>query len=170
MILELSVGILIRMEREVGPDTRCSIARSLDLLGERWTLLIVREAFWGRTRFSQFREALGIAPDVLSERLTRLVDEGVLERRAYREEAARERMEYVLTPAGRRLHVVIAGLSSWGRENRPRADDRSPSYLDAETGEPVELCFVTADGRRLDPERLVVMRPPASPAAAEDRS
>jgi DNA-binding HxlR family transcriptional regulator len=154
------------MEREVGPDTRCSIARSLDLLGEKWTLLIVREAFWGRTRFSQLREALGIAPDVLSERLTRLVDAGVLERRAYRDAGARERMEYMLTPAGRQLLVVIAGLSLWGRENRPRPDDRSPRYLDSETGEPVELCFVTADGRKLDPDQLVVMRPPASPAIA----
>jgi DNA-binding HxlR family transcriptional regulator len=152
--------MLLGMERDVGPDTRCSIARSLDLLGEKWTLLIVREAFWGRTRFSQFRESLGIAPDVLTQRLARLVDEGVLERRAYRDDGARERMEYVLTPAGHQLHLVIAGLSSWGRENRPRPDDRSPSYIDAETGEPAELCFVTADGRRLDPERLVVVPPP----------
>jgi DNA-binding HxlR family transcriptional regulator len=147
------------MEREVGPDTGCSIARSLDLLGERWTLLIVREAFLGRTRFSEFRASLGIAPDVLTERLARLVDAGVLERRAYRAEGERERMEYVLTAAGRQLHFVIASLSRWGRENRPRPDDRSPTYLDAETGEPVELCFVTADGRRLDPERLVMRRP-----------
>jgi DNA-binding HxlR family transcriptional regulator len=146
-------------DREVGPDTRCSIARSLDLLGERWTLLIVREAFWGRTRFSEFRQALGIAPDVLTERLARLVDEGVLERRAYRADGERERMEYVLTPAGRRLHLVIAGLSRWGKENRPREDDRSPVYLDAETGEPAELGFVTADGRKVDPEQLVIRRP-----------
>jgi DNA-binding HxlR family transcriptional regulator len=149
------------VEREVGPDTNCSIARSLDLLGERWTLLIVREAFWGRTRFSEFRESLGIAPDVLTERLARLVDEGVLERRAYRAAGERERMEYVLTSAGRQLHFVIAGLSRWGRENRPRHDDRSPTYLDSQTGEPVELSFVTADGRRLDPEQLVIERPEA---------
>jgi DNA-binding HxlR family transcriptional regulator len=147
------------MEREVGPDTGCSIARSLDLLGERWTLLIVREAFLGRTRFSELRESLGVAPDVLTARLARLVDAGVLERRAYRAEGERERMEYVLTPAGRQLHFVIAGLSRWGKENRPRPDDRSPTYLDAETGEAAELCFVTADGRRLDPEQLVMHRP-----------
>src|SRR5699024_7905251 len=123
-----------------------------------WTLLIVREAFLGRTRFSEFREALGIAPDVLTERLARLVEAGVLERRAYRAAGERERMEYVLTPAGRELHFVVAGLARWGREHRPRPDDRSPTYLDAETGEPAELCFVTADGRRLDPERLVMRR------------
>jgi DNA-binding HxlR family transcriptional regulator len=153
------------MDREVGPDTACSIARSLDLLGERWTLLIVREAFWGHTRFSELRQALGIAPDVLTDRLARLVEAGVLERRAYRDEGARERLEYVLTPAGRQLHFVIAGLSRWGRENRPRDDDRSPGYFDAETGERAELAFVTADGRRLDPEDLEIRRPPARSAA-----
>jgi DNA-binding HxlR family transcriptional regulator len=153
------------MPREGGPDIRCSIARSLELLGEKWTLLIVREAFTGSTRFSQFRRVLGVAPDVLTERLARLVDEGVLERRAYRDAGARERMEYVLTPAGRQLHLVIAGLSRWSRENRPRPDDRSPTFRDAETGEPAELCFVAVDGRRLNPEQVVLVPAPDAAAA-----
>jgi DNA-binding HxlR family transcriptional regulator len=63
---------------------RCSIARTLEVLGEKWTLLVVREACEGRTRFSEFRSALGVAPDVLADRLATLVDVGVMERRPYR--------------------------------------------------------------------------------------
>ena len=81
----------------------CSIARSLVVLGERWSLLIVREAFSGVTRFADFRAALGVAPDVLTERLRTLVETGVLERRPYREPGCRPRHDYHLTPAGRDL-------------------------------------------------------------------
>ena len=77
-------------------DLRCSIARSLEVLGERWTLLVVREACWGTTRFSEFRRALGVAPDVLADRLGTLVDIGVLERRPYRVEGGRQREELSL--------------------------------------------------------------------------
>ena len=81
-----------------GPlDPRCGIARSLDLLGERWALLVVREALLGHTRFSQFRARLGLSPDVLTARLESLVAAGVLERSTYREDGARERVEYLLT-------------------------------------------------------------------------
>ncbi|HEY4277966.1 MAG TPA: helix-turn-helix domain-containing protein [Conexibacter sp.] len=144
------------MPKPLGPESNCSIARSLDLLGEKWTLLIVREAFWGNTRFSEFREELGIAADVLTERLAKLVDAGVMERREYREDGARARHEYVLTATGRQLHFVIAGLAQWGRENRPRSYGTSPVYVDVDTGERARLAFVTDDGRRIDPALLGV--------------
>jgi DNA-binding HxlR family transcriptional regulator len=165
---KLSHANLICMPKSLGPDSHCSIARSLDLVGEKWTLLIVREAFWGQTRFSGFRDELGIPRDVLAERLARLVDEGVLERREYREEGARARQEYVLTDAGRQLHLVIAGLARWGSENRPRSYGTSPVYVDPDTGERAELAFVTADGRRVDPAKLAVSQAPdaAAPDAA----
>jgi DNA-binding HxlR family transcriptional regulator len=70
------------------PDSSCSIARSLGVLGERWTFLILREAFLGATRFAEFRDGLGVAPDVLSDRLATLVAYGVMEREPYREPAA----------------------------------------------------------------------------------
>ena len=86
------------MEPAVNTSTeRCSIARSLEVLGQKWSLLIVREAMWGRTRFAEFRARLGVAPDVLTDRLGRLVDAGILERRPYREDGEREREEYVLS-------------------------------------------------------------------------
>lgn len=131
-------------------ETRCSIARTLEVIGEKWTLLIVREAFWGRTRFSQFRAALGVAPDVLADRLQTLVEYGVMERRPYRVDGGREREEYVLTPAGEDLRIVLAALNSWGDEHRPAATGRTSGFVDATTGEPVTLRFVAGAGRPLE--------------------
>lgn len=135
------------------------MARSLDVLGEKWTLLVVREACWGRTRFSEFRQALGVAPDVLADRLTTLVDAGVLERRPYRVEGGRQREEYVLTPAGEDLRLVLGALSTWGTEHHPSASARPARFVEASTGESVSLSFVAADGRRLAPGEVTAVRP-----------
>ena len=104
----------------------CSIARALEVVGERWTLLIVRDAFFGLRRFNQFQESLGIARNVLTDRLNRLVQEGILERVRYSERP--ERYEYRLTPKGRDLQIVLVGLRRWGArhlsEKRPAARGR----------------------------------------------
>lgn len=99
----------------LGRDYRrqnCSVARALEVVGERWTLLIVRDAFLGVTRFDRFAERLGIAPNVLARRLETLVEAEVLERRAYSEAPLRH--EYVLTARGRELFPVIMALLGWG--------------------------------------------------------
>ncbi|WP_382306385.1 winged helix-turn-helix transcriptional regulator [Herbiconiux sp. UC225_62] len=134
----------------LGKDLNCSIARSLEVLGEKWTLLIVREAFRGRTRFSEFTDSLGIARDILTNRLGTLVEYGVLSRQPYREEGEREREEYVLTQAGRELLPIMAAFTAWG--DRHRASEVGPTvlYEDAGTGELAELRFTTADGRILE--------------------
>jgi DNA-binding HxlR family transcriptional regulator len=159
----------------VSPTTnaRCSIARSLEVLGEKWTLLVVREACWGRTRFSEFRSALGVAPDVLADRLATLVEVGVLERRPYRVEGGRQREEYVLTPAGEDLRLVLAALNTWGDQHHPAAAGRASTFVEAATGEPVSLSFVAPDGRRVEPGEVSVVRTltaaehgPSVPAAA----
>ena len=90
----------------------CSIARALEIVGERWTLLIVRDAFAGMRRFEEFQESLGVARNVLTERLNRLVDEGILERVRYSDRP--ERYEYRLTRKGSDLNVALAGLMQWG--------------------------------------------------------
>jgi DNA-binding HxlR family transcriptional regulator len=90
----------------------CSIARALEVVGERWTLLIVRDAFLGLRRFDEFQESLGIARNVLTDRLNRLVDEGILEWVRYSERP--ERFEYRLTAKGRELDIALAGLRQWG--------------------------------------------------------
>jgi DNA-binding HxlR family transcriptional regulator len=90
----------------------CSIARALEIVGERWTLLIIRDAFLGLHRFDQFQDSLGIARNVLTDRLNRLVEEGILDRVRYSERP--ERHEYRLTPKGRDLTITLAGLRQWG--------------------------------------------------------
>jgi DNA-binding HxlR family transcriptional regulator len=90
----------------------CSIARALEVVGERWTLLIIRDVFLGFRRFDQLQENLGIARNVLTDRLNRLVDEGVLERVLYNERP--QRYEYRLTPMGRDLNIALTGLRQWG--------------------------------------------------------
>lgn len=107
------------------PAQNCSIARTLEVVGERWTLLILREAFLGTARFDGFQERLGIARNVLQSRLTRLVDEGLIERRAYQDRPPR--FEYVLTPAGRDLLPVMLALLQWG--DRHRAPDGPPTLI-----------------------------------------
>ena len=141
-------------------EPRCSIARSLAVLGERWSLLIVREAFWGRTRFADFRSALGVSPDVLTARLGTLVEYGVLERRPYREEGAREREEYVLTDAGRDLLPVLAAIGGWGDAHRPSELGPSAEICERASGERVDIRFVSLDGRVLEPADVEMVHLP----------
>ncbi|HZU76493.1 MAG TPA: helix-turn-helix domain-containing protein [Dehalococcoidia bacterium] len=104
----------------------CSIARTLDVVGERWTLLVLRDAFNGVRRFEDFAARLPIARNVLADRLQTLVAHGILERRRYQERPAR--YEYRLTPKGFDLYPVLIGLLQWG--------DR---YLAGEAGPPIDL-------------------------------
>jgi len=90
----------------------CSIARTLEVVGERWTLLIIRDVFLGLRRFDQLQESLGVARNVLADRLNRLVEEGILERVQYSERLLR--FEYRLTKTGRELNVALTALRQWG--------------------------------------------------------
>jgi DNA-binding HxlR family transcriptional regulator len=95
----------------------CSIARSLELVGERWTILVIREVFMGRRKFSEMQRSLGVARNVLAARLDRLVDEGILERRPYSERPAR--YEYFLAEKGLDLWPVMVSLLHWGDKHMP---------------------------------------------------
>ena len=103
----------------------CSIARTLEVIGERWSLLIVRDAFYGVRRFDDFRTDLGIARNVLTDRLTTLVAQGVFERRQYEERPPR--YEYLLTDKGRELLPVILTMMRWG--DRWESEDMPPVTL-----------------------------------------
>jgi DNA-binding HxlR family transcriptional regulator len=103
-------------------DQVCSVARSLEVVGDRWTLLIVRDAMKGARRFEDFRARLGVAHNVLSDRLGRLAEAGVLERRQYQQRP--DRYEYLLTQQGRDLWPVVMSLLLWG--DRYLAPDGPP--------------------------------------------
>ncbi|MFC9533345.1 winged helix-turn-helix transcriptional regulator [Streptomyces sp. NPDC056975] len=112
------------MRRTSFANWPCSIARTMDLLGDWWTPLVLREAFYGIKRFDVFQEELGIARNTLADRLRRLVDEGLMEKRAYQQEPVR--YDYVLTDMGRDFFGVLVAMNRWG--------DR---WLAEETGPPV---------------------------------
>jgi DNA-binding HxlR family transcriptional regulator len=147
----------------LGGDERCPIARSLDVLGEKWTLMSVRDAVGGSTRFSQFQQSLGIPREVLTARLASLVDGGVLERTTYKPEGARAREEYVLTDAGRDLSLVLLALGGWADRHRPSERASDLRFVDAETGEAVEAAAVTVDAQqRIPTARLRAVMEPVS--------
>jgi DNA-binding HxlR family transcriptional regulator len=120
------------MKRTSFADMDCSIARTLEVIGEWWTMLILRESFNGVRRFDGFQERLGIARNVLAARLQRLVDSGILERRLYQERP--ERYEYRLTEKGRDLYPVLMSCLRWATDPadtqvrpRPRDDPHLPA-------------------------------------------
>ncbi len=114
------------MRRTSFADMNCSVARSLEIVGEWWTLLILRDAFLGVTRFDDLQRRLGIARNVLTARLDRLVAHDILERRVYDE--ARDRADYRLTAKGRALWPVLTALRQWGDEWL--YDDQPPLLLE----------------------------------------
>jgi DNA-binding HxlR family transcriptional regulator len=100
-------------------EMHCSVARTWTVLGERWTMLVVREAFNRTRRFEDFQDRLGIARNVLADRLARLVDEGILERRLYQEHPSR--YEYRLTDKGLDLYPVLVAIMRWGDRYKSEA-------------------------------------------------
>lgn len=140
----------------------CSIARSLEILGEKWALLVIREAMSGVTRFADFRAALGVSPDILTARLATLVDAGVLERVPYQEPGTRQRYEYHLTDAGRDLRIVLGALQQWGDAHRP--NPAGPTLLRRSPEDrPVRVAFVDDQDVPLDHHEVRFVRTAAYP-------
>jgi DNA-binding HxlR family transcriptional regulator len=146
------------------PNDPCAIARSVGLLGERWTFLLLREAAaTDATRFSEFREALGVASDVLTERLNTLVGHGVLEKVAYQEPGARSRYSYSLTPSGRELLVILAALQQWGDAHLPWPEGPSILRRVRGTERPVHVGYIDESGREIAAEDFEMVRTSAYP-------
>ncbi|MEM9517215.1 MAG: helix-turn-helix domain-containing protein [Actinomycetota bacterium] len=135
------------MKRTSLHSTNCSIAQTLDVVGDPWTMLIVRDAFWGTTRFDAFRRSLGIPRATLTTRLRTLLDHGVLEQRPL--DDASSRSEYVLTPKGRDLGPLLVAMLQWGDK---WSDLPQPpvTLVDATSDEPLDLGYVDrSTGRQL---------------------
>lgn len=124
-------------EKNIFADT-CPISRSLAVAGDAWSLLILRDAHAGLTRFDQFRKSLGIAPTILTRRLAALTEEGLLEKRRYSERPPRD--EYHLTAAGQDFLPVLFMLGAWGR--RHRKGGKLTRFVDAETGKEIKAAAV----------------------------
>ncbi|MDV3128328.1 helix-turn-helix transcriptional regulator [Mycobacterium sp. 21AC1] len=144
------------MRTDPWSDDACPIARTMSVLGQRWAILIIREALLGRSRFSEFREQLGVASDVLSARLSELVAAGLLEVVDYREPGDRTRSRYVLTDAGRDLVPVLAAMGQWGHKHLARPYGSGYRFIEEESGGTAQIGFRRADGTWV-PSRQVAL-------------
>ncbi|WP_422771217.1 winged helix-turn-helix transcriptional regulator [Plantactinospora sp. WMMC1484] len=141
-------------------DRECPLSSALGHVGEWWTLLILHDAFDGYTRFDQFQANLNISSSILTSRLKRLTENGLLERRRY--QTRPDRYEYLLTDLGRSLRPVVVTLAAWGNA-RLRPEERSMILVDRATGaeaDPVVVDRLT--GRRLDGDDFVFTAGPAA--------
>ncbi len=135
------------MVRKRFPDTHCSVARALNDVGDWWSLLVVKEAMLGTRRFVDFQQNLGIARNILCDRLARLLENGVLIKQDVGEHGTR--YEYRLTDKGRDLFTVITALRQWS--DRWNGESDGPELVDRANGEPVRTVAVQSrDGRTLD--------------------
>jgi len=145
----------------------CSIAATLELVGEKWTLLVVREAFFGLRRFDDILAMVGCARGVLSARLATLVDNGILLRVPYRDPGARPRYEYALTPKGRELYPILIALMQWG--DRWSAPEGKPPivlrHLDCDAEVRAEIRCATGHGPLAPRETFARPGPGASELA-----
>jgi DNA-binding HxlR family transcriptional regulator len=139
----------------------CSIARALEVVGERWTLLIVRDVFLGLRRFDEIQANLGIARNVLTDRLNRLVSEGILERALYSERP--ERFEYRLTEKGRELNIALTALRQWGDKY---VSEQPPRLLRTKADrKPVVAALVPRGADVLRPDEVETVPGPGATAA-----
>ena len=150
------------MRRTRFDDSHCPIARTADLVGEWWTPLVLREAFLGRRRFDEFQQALSLSRGVLAQRLARLVEEGLFEKRPYAERPLRH--EYLLTEKGRAFYPVLAAMWRFGSDwlweegseppitlyDSESGDPIHPQVVDEATGVPIDVRRVRVGSRRRD--------------------
>jgi DNA-binding HxlR family transcriptional regulator len=135
------------------------MARSLDVVGDQWSLLIVRDAFDGMKRFGEFQQSLGVAKNILADRLKNLVQEGVLALEPASDGTLYQ--EYVLTPKGSGLFPVVVGLRHWGEQHLYGKGEAHSVLLERESGKPVrKLDLRTHDGKPLDPAETFVKKLP----------
>ncbi len=149
------------MDCEIVPNELCPVANGVARIGDAWSLLILRDAIQGLTRFDQFRKSLGIAPTILTRRLAALTDARLLEKRQYSERPPRD--EYILTDAGRAFMPILVMIGDWARrhQNEAPTESKMNRFVDAETGREIHPVVIDAvTGVEIGARRLNIL--PAS--------
>jgi DNA-binding HxlR family transcriptional regulator len=142
---------------------RCPISRALSVVGNRSVMLIMREAYYGTTRFDDFARRVGIAESIAAARLRDLVDAGLLDRRPYQEPGQRTRYEYVLTEAGQDLLPVVLALGRWGARHRPLDEPAPPAFRHSTCGSEVAVEVRCAQGHEVPLDELTLDMPSREP-------
>lgn len=145
----------------------CAISRTLQVIGDWWSLLIVRDALLGSQRFGEFQRSIGLAKNILATRLKKLVDQGVM--RVEVDEGKASYPRYVLTERGRSLSLIIAAMSQWGEEHCFASGESAPTLLEKSSSQPfAKLELKTIDGQVFEPSVLsMVLKISPSAARAE---
>lgn len=139
----------------------CPLARSIDVLGDRWALLIIRDAFAGMRRFGEFQKSLGVAKNILAARLRDLVDADILATTPASDGSVYQ--EYILTPKGKALFAVVLGLRQWGEGHLFSKGEACAPLVERKTGKPVpEIKPQTCDGKLLKPEDIFSKKTPGA--------
>ncbi|MCL6376478.1 transcriptional regulator [Pectobacterium brasiliense] len=124
------------VKRKSLKEDACPVARALDVVGDRWALLIIRDAFDNRRRFGDFQRSLGVAKNILTDRLRALVEEGILSVQPVSEGSAYQ--EYILTPKGEQLFPLVVALRQWGEQQLFAEGEPHSLLLDKHTGQPLQ--------------------------------
>jgi len=144
-------------QQENMPGETCPVARTLDVIGDRWSWLIVRDAFDGIRRFGEFQKNLGVARNILASRLRALTEQGVLEIVPASDGSAYQ--EYVLTPKGEDLFTVVVGLRQWGEQHLFARREKHSTLIERASGKPVpRISLQDRDGQTLRPEDTMVKK------------
>lgn len=155
------------MQRTNFSNVKCPAARALESVGDWWSILILRDALQGLTRFDEFQTNLGIAPNILTRRLKHLVDEGLFERRLYSERPPR--YDYVLTAKGRDFFPVLMALFTWGSRHLP-PEEVAMRLTDATSGEDRDpLLIDRVTGRTFSPEDTLLAPGPGADEGVRQR-
>lgn len=156
------------MQRTSFKNMECPAARALERVGEWWSILILRDAFHGLSRFDQFQASLGIAPNILTRRLKQLTENGLLERHRYSERPPR--YEYRLTAQGRDFFPVLAALLAWGNRHLT-PEGVSVQLADRESGHVLEPVLVDRrSGKPITPDNVTLQPGPAASAQVRARA
>lgn len=156
------------MRRTSFADMSCSIARTLELLGDWWTFLIVREAFFGSRKFGEFERVLGIAPNVLTQRLVKLVEGGILVIDAT--SASGKALSYRLSPKGRDLFPVLVTMMQWGDKHASAPKGPPVRFVEKRTGQEIApMVLRAASGQELDVADVMPVPGPGAGRAVQQR-
>lgn len=145
-----------RMSKSPVSPAECRLTRAINLIGDRWSLLILRSAMYGVRRFDDFQDELGCPRTVLSGRLKALEDAGLLEKKPYQEPGRRTRSEYVLTQKGSDLLPALIALTQWGDEWLSGGEPAPISFADSATKQAARVAFVSETGEAVPIDRLRV--------------
>jgi DNA-binding HxlR family transcriptional regulator len=144
------------VKRSSSSNNECSIARAMEVVGDRWSILLLREAFYGTTRFDEFQYYLGVAPNILSARLRKFVDLGMMSRVPLPEHGGRH--EYILTKKGRDFLPTYLALKKWGDDWLAEPEGPQVVFNDRISGQPVEFpAILSARGKQLQIEDIKVV-------------